>query len=146
MPCLGFLPLVAVQAKVPDQKAVVQQNDLQQLNQLWVAYQKQIAVMNNALNSLKNQTDEIQKNAKISVFIKKIDQTKTAINRLILTQSKAQLLRQQMIEHATKYQNVYRLATASQPNAHQTNMVQRLTLQTDTLYQKMKATAHALYS
>ena len=146
MPCLYFFPLTIVQANTVNTKVTAQQNDLKQLNQLWLAYQDQILVMDKALNTLKNQADEVQKNATISLYIKKIDQTKTAINRLILTQNNAQLLRQQMIEHATKYQNVYRLATATQPNPHQLNMVQRLTAQTDVLYQKMKATAQVLYS
>lgn len=126
-------------------KTAVQANaDIKKLKSLWQNYQDHFTVMEQSLNSIKNEENENRKNAKITMYVKQLDHIKNALNHLVLTQVNTNLLRQQIIEHANKYQNVYRLATASKPTSNQINMVQRLNLQTTALYQKMQANAAKL--
>ena len=119
-------------------------NDITQLQALWIAYQDQVMLMNKAITHLQTEANESQKLAKISMHIKKLDQIKNALNRLVIAHSTGNVLRQQMLEHATKFQNVYRLATTPKPTEGQLSMAQRLTAQTDLLYQQMQITAQGL--
>lgn len=120
------------------------QSDLIRLNSLWVSYQKHLTSMDQALTSIRKEIDENQKNAKIAVYTRQLEETKNALNRLVLTQITANQLRQQMLEHATKYQNVYKLSAVAKPTQNQISMFERLNVQTDTLYQQMQATANRL--
>lgn len=119
-------------------------NDLQRLQNLWQNYQHNVTSMNNALAQIKNEKDEQKKNMCISTHNNKLEQIKNTLNQLILTENLANQLRQQIIEHATKYQGVYKLAAIENPTTTQLNVFQRLNGQTSSLYQKMLNTAQQL--
>ncbi|OUY09108.1 hypothetical protein [Acinetobacter populi] len=121
-----------------------QQKDTQLLKTLWQSYQDNLGMMNKALPALKQEKDQDKKNALISQYNRKLEQTKNILNKMILTQPNALQLRQKMIEHATKYQSVYKLAAIDTQNTTQQNMLSRLNSQTDQLYQQMQQIAQSL--
>lgn len=129
-------------------KANIQQKtaqDTQQLKNLWKNYQNHINQMNRALPALKQEKDHQQKNAMISQYNRYLEQTKNSLSLLILTQTNALQLRQQITEHATKYQNVYKLAAIEQLSSNQLNTWQRLSTQTEQLYQQIQSTAQSIH-
>jgi hypothetical protein len=135
-------------ASTPVTKANIQQKaelDTQQLKTLWKNYQNHIQQMNRALPALKQQKDVQQKNAMISQYNRYLEQTKNSLSLLILSQTSAVQLRQQLTEHATKYQNVYKLAAVENMSEHQLNAWQRLSTQTENLYQTLQSTAQSIY-
>lgn len=120
------------------------QGDSKKLITLWLDYQKHLMDMEQAITSIKNESDDNQRNAKIAFYTSKLEEQKNLLNRLILTQQHANLLRQQMLEHATKYQNVFKLSAHPKPNPNQINMYTRLNSQTDSLFNKMQTTAKSM--
>lgn len=143
---VGVTSISFAQANVVT-KANIQQKaeqDTQQLKDLWQNYQNHILQMNRALPALKEVKDDQQKNAVISKYNRTLEQTKNSLSVLILSQTHAVQLRQQLIEHATKYQNVYKLAAIEKMSEHQHNAWQRLNTQTDRLYQQIQNTAQGL--
>lgn len=129
------------QSKVTPNTTLQIQQDMQKLQTLWKSYQTNVSSMNKALPTIKQEKDINKKNASISVYNQKLEQTKSALNQLILPHSTANKLRQQIIEHATKYQGVYKLAAIDTLNNNQLNAFNRLNDQTSTLYQQMLNTA-----
>lgn len=142
--CMSLFTQVHAQQTQTAKLNTTTQHDLIRLNNLWLSYQKHLTTMNQALNSIRKEIDENQKNAKIAVYTRQLEDTKNALNRLVLTQMTANQLRQLMLEHATKYQNVYKLSAVSKPTPNQISMFERLNIQTDNLYQEMQATANRL--
>lgn len=141
---LSFTSSVQAKATTNEKLIATSQEDLKRLNTLWLNYKDHLTLMNQALNQIRNEIDENQRNAKIAYYTRKLEETKNALNRLILTHSLANQLRQQMIEHATKYQHVYKLSAVSKPTANQLSMFERLNMQTSSLFQQMQSTASQL--
>ena len=142
--CCSGMATASYAQTLPNNGQITRQNDIKQLSSLWQAYQDTLVTMNQALNGIKNETDENQKNARIAIYTKKLEDTKNALNRLVLTQVAANQLRQQILEHATKYQNVYKLSAVSKPTENQLNMFERLNVQTSMLYSQMQITAKTI--
>lgn len=78
------------------------------------------------------------------MYNKRLMQTKNAINQLVLLDPISNKLRQQIIEHATKYQNVYQLSAAAKPTAQQKYLFERLEAQTAQLYEQILVTTQSL--
>ena len=136
------LPAIATAQPMPSAKTTANtQNDHNKLMVLWHSYQKQLLEMERAITGLRTEADESQRNAKIAFYNRQLEEQKNTLNRLVLTQNQANILRQQMLEHATKYQNVFRLSTTPKPNPNQINMYERLNAQTNSLLSQMQTTA-----
>lgn len=132
-------------ANVSDRnKTLAVVNDVQKLKSLWSNYQDTLILMDKALNSIMNEVDDNARNAKISMYTKRLMQTKNAINQLVLLDPIANKLRQQIIEHATKYQNVYQLSATVKQSAQQKYLFERLEAQTTQLYDQILVTTQAL--
>lgn len=139
--CLFVVPTTYVQANSKTQHVTASQNDAKKLIDLWLNYQQRLLEMEKAAASIKTEIDDNQRNAKIALYTRQLEESKNLLNRLVLTQLSANQLRQQMLEHATKYQNVFKLATTPKPNPNQLNSYERLSAQTDALFMQMQNTA-----
>ncbi|WP_374296297.1 hypothetical protein [Acinetobacter sp.] len=73
-----------------------------------------------------------------------MEQSKALLKHLVLSNQTAVKLRQSMTNHATKYQNVFKLATLDKTTSSQRNTFERLNAQTDVIYQNMQKTASQL--
>ncbi len=118
--------------------------DTQKLKTIWQDYQKNIQQMNQEIPSLQAEIDQQKRNARVYTFNRNLEQYKALLKRLVLSNQTAVKLRQSMTNHATKYQNVFKLATLDKTTTSQRNTFERLNAQTDVIYQNMQKTASQL--
>lgn len=118
--------------------------DTQKLKTIWQDYQKNIQQMNQEIPSLQAEIDQQKRNARVYTFNRNLEQSKALLKRLVLSNQTAVKLRQSMTNHATKYQNVFKLATLDKTTTSQRNTFERLNAQTDVIYQNMQKTASQL--
>lgn len=100
--------------------------------------------MNQEIPSLQAEIDQQKRNARVYTFNRNLEQSKALLKRLVLSNQTAVKLRQSMTNHATKYQNVFKLATLDKTTTSQRNTFERLNVQTDVIYQNMQKTASQL--
>ena len=112
--------------------------DTQKLKSIWQDYQKNIQQMNQEIPNLQ------KRNARVYTFNRNLEQSKALLKRLVLSNQTAVKLRHSMTNHATKYQNVFKLATLDKTTTSQRNTFERLNAQTDAIYQNMQKTASQL--
>ena len=118
--------------------------DTQKLKTIWQDYQKNIQQMNQEIPSLQAEIDQQKRNARVYTFNRNLEQSKALLKHLVLSNQTAVKLRQSMTNHATKYQNVFKLATLDKTTSSQRNTFERLNAQTDAIYQNMQKTASQL--
>ncbi|MEC8886729.1 MAG: hypothetical protein VX875_06495 [Pseudomonadota bacterium] len=118
--------------------------DTQKLKMIWQDYQKNIQQMNQEIPSLQAEKDQQKRNARVYTFNRNLEQSKALLKHLVLSNQTAVKLRQSMTNHATKYQNVFKLATLDKTTSSQRNTFERLNAQTDVIYQNMQKTASQL--
>ena len=118
--------------------------DTQKLKTIWQDYQKNIQQMNQEIPSLQAEKDQQKRNARVYTFNRNLEQSKALLKRLVLSNQTAVKLRQSMTNHATKYQNVFKLATLDKTTTSQRNTFERLNAQTEAIYQNMQKTASQL--
>ena len=118
--------------------------DTQKLKTIWQDYQKNIQQMNQEIPSLQAEKDQQKRNARVYTFNRNLEQSKALLKHLVLSNQTAVKLRQSMTNHATKYQNVFKLATLDKTTSSQRNTFERLNAQTDVIYQNMQKTASQL--
>lgn len=118
--------------------------DTQKLKTIWQDYQKNIQQMNQEIPSLQAEIDQQKRNARVYTFNRNLEQSKALLKHLVLSNQTAVKLRQSMTNHATKYQNVFKLATLDKTTTSQRNTFERLNAQTDVIYQNMQKTASQL--
>ena len=118
--------------------------DTQKLKTIWQDYQKNIQQMNQEIPSLQAEKDQQKRNARVYTFNRNLEQSKALLKHLVLSNQTAVKLRQSMTNHATKYQNVFKLATLDKTTTSQRNTFERLNAQTDVIYQNMQKTASQL--
>lgn len=118
--------------------------DTQKLKMIWQDYQKNIQQMNQEIPSLQAEKDQQKRNARVYTFNRNLEQSKALLKHLVLSNQTAVKLRQSMTNHATKYQNVFKLATLEKTTTSQRNTFERLNAQTDVIYQNMQKTASQL--
>ena len=118
--------------------------DTQKLKTIWQDYQKNIQQMNQEIPSLQAEKDQQKRNARVYTFNRNLEQSKALLKHLVLSNQTAVKLRQSMTNHATKYQNVFKLATLEKTTTSQRNTFERLNAQTDVIYQNMQKTASQL--
>ena len=118
--------------------------DTQKLKTIWQDYQKNIQQMNQEIPSLQAEKDQQKRNAGVYTFNRNLEQSKALLKHLVLSNQTAVKLRQSMTNHATKYQNVFKLATLEKTTTSQRNTFERLNAQTDVIYQNMQKTASQL--
>lgn len=117
---------------------------MQQLKVIWKKYQQDIQQMQQVIPSLQAEKDQAKRNARVYTFNRNLEQSKAALKRLVLADQTAIKLRQSMINHATKYQNVFKLATLDKLSTTQRSTLERLNAQTNALYQNLQQTASQL--
>ncbi len=118
--------------------------DTQKLKTIWQDYQKNIQQMNQEIPNLQAEKDQQKRNARVYTFNRNLEQSKALLKRLVLSNQTAVKLRHSMTNHATKYQNVFKLATLDKTTTSQRNTFERLNAQTDAIYQNMQKTASQL--
>ena len=118
--------------------------DTQKLKTIWQDYQKNIQQMNQEIPSLQAEKDQQKRNARVYTFNRNLEQSKALLKHLVLSNQTAVKLHQSMTNHATKYQNVFKLATLDKTTSSQRNTFERLNAQTDVIYQNMQKTASQL--
>lgn len=118
--------------------------DTQKLKTIWQDYQKNIQQMNQEIPSLQAEKDQQKRNARVYTFNRNLEQSKALLKHLVLSNQTAVKLRQSMTNHATKYQNVFKLATLDKTTNSQRNTFERLNAQTEAIYQNMQKTASQL--
>ena len=118
--------------------------DTQKLKTIWQDYQKNIQQMNQEIPSLQAEQDQQKRNARVYTFNRNLEQSKALLKHLVLSNQTAVKLRQSMTNHATKYQNVFKLATLDKTTNSQRNTFERLNAQTEAIYQNMQKTASQL--
>ncbi|SDB94117.1 hypothetical protein SAMN05421749_102301 [Acinetobacter marinus] len=118
--------------------------DMQQLKVIWKKYQQDIQQMQQVIPSLQAEKDQAKRNARVYTFNRNLEQSKAALKRLVLADQTAIKLRQGITNHATKYQNVFKLATLDKLSGAQRSTLERLNAQTNALYQNMQKTASQL--
>lgn len=118
--------------------------DTQKLKTIWQDYQKNLQQMNQEIPSLQAEKDQQKRNARVYTFNRNLEQSKALLKHLVLSNQTAVKLRQSMTNHATKYQNVFKLATLDKTTSSQRNTFERLNAQTDVIYQNMQKTASQL--
>ena len=131
------LPVYSFANTVTANTKQIQITDDKKLHNLWVSYQDTLFLMDKALDKIKTETDDNKRNAIIATYIQRLTQIRNTLNSLILTTAANNKFRQHMIEHTTKYQNVYQLAALTKPTEQQRNMFTRLNEQTADIYGKM---------
>ena len=118
--------------------------DTQKLKSIWQDYQKNIQQMNQEIPNMQAEKDQQKRNARVYTFNRNLEQSKALLKRLVLSNQTAVKLRHSMTNHATKYQNVFKLATLDKTTTSQRNTFERLNAQTDAIYQNMQKTASQL--
>lgn len=118
--------------------------DTQKLKHIWQKYQQDIEQMQQLIPSLQAEKDQAKRNARVYTFNRNLEQSKSTLKQLVLADKTAIKLRQGITDHATKYQNVFKLATLDKLSTTQRSTLERLNAQTNALYQNLQKTASQL--